>query len=156
MSPSQTVESTTSSATGFDDAVTAFSDALDHYVKGDPGPVLAVLSRREDVTLCNPVGAPRRGPMDVDQAAAEGATHLSGGSVRGFEEISRYATADLGYVVRIERTQARVDGSAEVMPLALRVTLIFRREGDGWKLAHRHADPITSPRPIQTTIEQPT
>src|SRR5687768_1124759 len=100
MSPSQTVESTTSSATGFDDAVNAFSDALDHYVKGDPGPVLAVLSRREDVTLCNPVGAPRRGPMDVDQAAAEGATHLSGGSVRGFEEISRYATADLGYVVR--------------------------------------------------------
>lgn len=156
MSPSQTVESTTSSATGFDDAVNAFSDALDHYVKGDPGPVLAVLSRREDVTLCNPVGAPRRGPMDVDQAAAEGATHLSGGSVRGFEEISRYATADLGYVVRIERTQARVDGSAEVMPLALRVTLIFRREGDGWKLAHRHADPITSSRPIQTTIEQPT
>ena len=29
---------------------------------------------------------------------------------------------------------------------ALRVTNVFRLEGDAWKLVHRHADPITSPR----------
>jgi ketosteroid isomerase-like protein len=56
-------------------------------------------------------------------------------------------------VVQIERTQARLLGSEDLTPLALRTTVIFRREGDTWKIAHRHADPITTPRPISTTIE---
>ena len=78
---------------------------------------------------------------------------LRDGSVRGFEEVSRYRTPDLGYIVQIERTQARLPGREDITPIALRVTMIFRREGDTWKVAHRHADPITSPRPISTTIE---
>ena len=78
---------------------------------------------------------------------------LRAGSVRGFEEVSRYNTPDLGYVVQIERTQAQLPGNTDFTPIALRVTMIFRREGDNWKVAHRHADPITTPRPISTTIE---
>jgi hypothetical protein len=27
----------------------------------------------------------------------------------------------------------------------LRITLVFRREGDEWRLLHRHADPLTRP-----------
>jgi hypothetical protein len=32
------------------------------------------------------------------------------------------------------------------------VTTIFRREDDAWKIAHRHADPITTPRPIESAF----
>ena len=37
----------------------------------DPGPARALFSRRDDVTLCNPVGPPCRGPELVDRAGAD-------------------------------------------------------------------------------------
>jgi ketosteroid isomerase-like protein len=139
----------------FDDAVNAFNAALHHYLNGDPGPVHAVFSRRADVTLCNPVGPPCSGPENVDRAAAEPSSHFTEGEVSGFDEVSRFVTADVGYLVRIERGRAHIDGSPEPVPYALRVTMIFRREGEVWKIAHRHADPITTPRPLASAMEQP-
>ena len=143
----------TMSQRDFDDAVEAYRQALRPYLKGDPGPVTEFFSRRDDVTLANPLGPPRRGPTEVDKAIAEGAANLTHGSVRRVEEVSRYSTPDLGYVVQLERTQAQLRGSEDMTPFALRVTMIFRREGDAWKVAHRHADPITTARPISTLIE---
>ncbi len=139
----------------FDEALDAFDMALNDYLNGDPGPVLAVFSGHNDVTLCNPVGPPRRGREDVERTTAEPSFHLTDGKVSGFDEVSRFVTGDLGYVVRIERGQAHLDGSAEPVPYALRVTMIFRREGEAWKIAHRHADPINAPRPLASAMGQP-
>jgi ketosteroid isomerase-like protein len=138
---------------GFDGAVEAFRHALDSFVKGDPQPCADFFSQRDDVTLANPLGPPRIGPAAVDAAIAEAAATLRDGVVRGCEEVSRYSTADLGYVVQIERTDARLPGSEDIASLALRVTMIFRREGDTWRVAHRHADPITTARSIGTVVE---
>jgi ketosteroid isomerase-like protein len=137
----------------FDDVLNAFDAAQHHYLSGDPGPARAMFSRRDDVTLCNPVGPPCRGPELVDRAGAEPSSHFSDGAVSGYEEISRFVTDDLGYVVRIERGQTHIDGSPEPVPYALRVTMIIRQEGEGWRIAHRHADPITAPRPLDTIAE---
>jgi ketosteroid isomerase-like protein len=142
------------SQSDFDAAIEGFREALHKYVKGDPRAVIACLSRREDVTLANPLGPPRVGPTEVDKATAHGASLLTEGSVRGFEEISRYKTPALGYVLQIERTQARLPGSDDMVTFALRVTMIFRPEEGGWKIVHRHADPITTDRPISTVIEK--
>ena len=146
-------EQASGSPSDFDGAVEAFRGALEPYVKGDPKPVTEFFSRRDDVTLANPIRPPRRGPAEVDKAIAEGAAQLRDGSIRGFEEVSRYSTSDLGYVVQIERTQARLGGNENISPIALRATMIFRREGDTWRVVHRHADPITTPQRISTTIE---
>lgn len=148
-----TTEEASVSQSSFDDAVEAYRHALEVYMKGDPGPVTELFSRHDDVTLANPLGPPRLGPAEVDKAIAEGATQLRDGSIRRFEEVSRYSTPDLGYVVQIERVQARLPGSETMTPIALRVTMIFRREGDAWRVVHRHADPITTPRPVSTIIE---
>jgi ketosteroid isomerase-like protein len=138
---------------GFDGAVEAYRQALGSLMKGDPKPCTEFFSRREDVTLANPLGPPRIGPAEVDAAIAEAASMLRDGVIRGFEEVSRFSTPDLGYVLQIERADARLPGSEELAPMALRVTMIFRREGDTWKVAHRHADPITTPRSISTVID---
>jgi ketosteroid isomerase-like protein len=137
----------------FDKAVEAFRHASESILQGDSRPATELFSPSEDVTLANPLGPPQRGPANVAKTAAEAAAQLSDGSVRGFEEVSRYSTADLGYVVQIERAQARLAGNGNVTPFALRTTMIFRREGDAWKIVHRHADPIVTPRPISTLIE---
>lgn len=147
------VVDSTQSRCDFDGAIAAYRKALGHYMQGDPGPVVSCFSDRDDVTLANPLGQTRRGAADVHEVAAAGAAHFVGGSVRGIEEVSRYSTADLGYVVEIERSQARLSGSEGMSMISLRVTMVFRREGDTWNVVHRHADPITTPRPISTAIE---
>ena len=148
-----TAQEANAAPSDFDGAIEAFRAALVRYVKGDPRRVLELFSQRDDVTLANPLGPPSHGPAEVGRVAADAATHLSDGSPPRFEEISRYNTSDLGYVVQIERTQARVARSENLSQIALRVTMIFRREGDTWKVVHRHADPITTPRPITTIIQ---
>jgi len=125
----------------FDDAVETFRQSQVSFLNGDPDPAMELYSRSDDVTLANPLGPPLRGPANVAQAAAEAAAQVSDGSIRGFEEVSRYSTADLGYIVQIERTQARLDGTGTMTPITLRATIIFRREEDTWKVVHRHADP---------------
>jgi ketosteroid isomerase-like protein len=73
------------------------------------------------------------------------------GEVVGFENVSTVMAADLAYAVEIERYRARVGGAEEMTPVSLRVTSVFRREGV-WKVVHRHADPITAPRPPESVI----
>ena len=141
------------SHSSFDDAVEAFRQAQVSFLNGDPEPAMELYSQRDDVTLANPLGPPRCGPAEVTRAAADAAAQVSDGTVRGFEEVSRYSAADLGYVVQIERVQARLTGSRNMTPISLRATIIFRHEADAWNIVHRHADPITTPRLISTVIE---
>jgi ketosteroid isomerase-like protein len=128
--------------------------ALDAFAKGDPEPKKKLFSRREDVTLANPLGPPARGWKEVEKTLERAASQLREGEAIGFERISDYATADLAYIVEIERYRAKVGGADDVEPISLRVTTIFRREDDGWKIVHRHADPITSPRPAESVVQR--
>lgn len=137
----------------FDDAVEAFHKAQEAFIQGDPQPCLECYSRRDDVTLANPLGIPQVGPAAVAEMAAAAAAQLRDGSNLGYDEVARYATDDLGYVVAIERTEARLGGGESVSPIALRTTTVFRREDDGWKIVHRHADPITAPRDVSSIVE---
>jgi ketosteroid isomerase-like protein len=77
------------------------------------------------------------------------------GEIVGFENVAKYVTAELAYVVEIERGKSKVGGREDIAPSALRVTMIFRPEEDGtWKVVHRHADPITTAQPAVSVIQQ--
>jgi len=127
--------------------------ALDAFVKGDPEPKERLYSKGDDATLANPLGPAARGWNQVAQAMERAASQLREGEAVAFERISQFATADLAYIVEIERTRAKIGGSDDMAPVSLRVTTVFRREDDGWKVVHRHADPITTPRPIESLLQ---
>ncbi|MBA2768411.1 MAG: nuclear transport factor 2 family protein [Sporichthyaceae bacterium] len=122
---------------------------------------MSFFSDRDDVTLANPLEPPRRGPTEVQEAARKAAANFQEGGSLHFEEVSsrfdevtRFATSELGYVLQIERHEGRVAGRHDTVVTALRATLVLRREDGVWKIAHRHADPVTSARPV-TTLVQP-
>jgi ketosteroid isomerase-like protein len=52
----------------------------------------------------------------------------------------------------VERLSSKVSDREESR-VSLRVTTIFRNEDGEWKLLHRHADPITSPRPAEAVVQ---
>lgn len=138
----------------FDAIVEEFNRAQEAFLTGDAAAVMSLHSRRDDATLSNPLEPPRQGWAEIEEAIERAAATVRDGQIIGYDEVSRYVTPDLGYIVRIERTEAKVGGSEDLSPIALRVTIIFRREDDGWKLAHRHADPITTARPADSMIQQ--
>src|SRR5882762_3937460 len=94
-------------------------------------------------------GAPRHGFDSSDDALAEMARFFTAGEV---ELVQSDASGDLVVLVLIERQHGEVGGLPD-QDWSLRVTLVFRREGDEWRLAHRHADPLVHEIGLQRTAE---
>jgi ketosteroid isomerase-like protein len=140
-------------AEGFDRAIEASHRALDEIARGNPEPFFELYSHRDDATLANPYGPPVRGWSQIEEAGRRAASNYREGRAIKFENFAKCLTADLGYMVEIERFEAKVAGGDEVTPVALRVTSIFRPEDATWKLVHRHADPIATRRPGESVIQ---
>jgi ketosteroid isomerase-like protein len=120
---------------------------------GNPEVYKTLYSRRDDVTLANPFGPTARGWSEVSATLDRAAEHYADGEVVGFENVSTVLTSELAYTVEVESYRARVGGAEELASVAIRVTTIFRRENGVWKVAHRHADPITAPRPPESVVQ---
>jgi ketosteroid isomerase-like protein len=129
-----------------DQVIEQYHQALGEFMKGDPEPVWKLHSHREDVTLANPRGGIAHGWEQVAQRMADVASGRRGGEV-SFEIVQKYVTPELACVVEMERAQAKFGASEAITPYALRATILFRPEDGTWKVAHRHADPISTVQP---------
>jgi ketosteroid isomerase-like protein len=121
--------------------------------RGNPDVYKSLWSRRDDVTLANPFGPPVRGWEAVSARLDLAASKYRDGRDFESENVSTVITAELAYTVEIERFRARVGGSEELTPIAVRATSVFRREDGTWKVTHRHGDPITSMRPAESVLQ---
>jgi ketosteroid isomerase-like protein len=126
--------------------------ALAAILTGDPSVYQALYSQADDVTLGNPFGPYVRGRRKVEQTLAGAASHYRDGEVVEVELVAKYVSEALACIVEVERGRAKVGGAEEMVPVAVRVTSVFRPESGSWKLVHRHADPITSPRPATSVV----
>ncbi len=140
-------------ASEFDQFVEQYHQALDEFFRGNPESAKRLYSHREDASLANPFGSVAIGWDEVAGTMDRAASNYRDGGATGFKSVAACVTPDLAYTVEIERFQAKVGGNEETASGALRVTTILRREDGAWKIAHRHADPITNRRPAESVIQ---
>jgi ketosteroid isomerase-like protein len=137
-----------------DELLAQFDLAVDDFLKGNPEPGKKVYSHRQDVTLANPLGPAVRGWEQVAGTIEQAASQVRDGALVDVENVVMCVTPELAYIVRMERSEAKVGGQEAVTPISLRVTMIMRPEDGVWKIVHRHADPITTARPAESVIQQ--
>lgn len=117
------------------------SDAHASLMRGDVQRYRQAIELTADFTLMDPFGGrPGGAPASEEQWQRLGRFFRAGRDAR-FELIHAYHSADLVVLVANERAHVAV-GSLSPQRWALRVTLVFRRDGGKWRLAHRHADPL--------------
>jgi ketosteroid isomerase-like protein len=120
--------------------VSKSEEANDALLRGDVDRYRALITIAQDFTLMSPFGGtPARGADQKRMDAMR--SFFKNGSLKQ-ELVQAYATEDMIVLATIERARVEV-GGLPAQDWALRVTLVYRREGNEWRLAHRHADPLS-------------
>ena len=123
-----------------------WEEAQTQFLNGDDTAWKRMCSQTEDATIFGAFGGHEKGWAEVgprfDWAASQ---FKPGGSKKHVEYLSVVVRQDLALTVSIERDEPRYSAEASDAPpqaRGLRVTQVFRRDREGWKLVHRHADPL--------------
>ncbi|PVG80745.1 DUF4440 domain-containing protein [Nocardioides gansuensis] len=113
---------------------------------GDAEPRLALWSRTDPVTVFGAKMSSSGWP-NLEQMFRKVASWFSDSSEYEFEVIAAGASGDLAYTVGYEHNRVKVDGQPRTY--TLRVTHVYRREDDQWRIVHRHGDVLPEDdRPI--------
>lgn len=107
---------------------------------GDPMPRRALWSRREPVSV---LGAWRNawGQAEIDALFTHLGKSFSNCASHELEVKAYDVIGDMAYTAGLERTAVSVDGKPRTY--TLRVTQVYRREDNEWKVFHRHGDTVT-------------
>ena len=123
-------------STTFETTIDKMQEANREFSKGNPEVLKSLWSRRDDVTIFGGFGGvEEKGWKSVEPRLDWASKKMPAGSTYTFENISSYVGADTGYLLQAEHYQP-----AKGKAIDLRVTILFRKEADGWKIVHRHAD----------------
>jgi ketosteroid isomerase-like protein len=121
------------------------AEASECFIRGDMRRYFTLIEHTGDYTLMAPYGGEtRHGHPDTSDAALEPMASWFTGGEANFEVIQAYSSGDLAVLVGVERQHGTIGGLPD-QDWSLRVTQVFRRDGSGWKMMHRHADALTHP-----------
>ena len=132
-------------------AVAQSHRALTAILNGDPKGYEALFADRENITLGNPFGPFASGRSAVVKTLAGAAAKYREGSA-SVELIGKYADDKLACIVEVENDRAKVGTSDAFAEFHVRVTSLYEKIDGNWRLVHRHADPITTPRPAESVL----
>jgi ketosteroid isomerase-like protein len=105
--------------------------------------VSKLATHESPATFFHPRGGHKQGAKEVVSTYEQDATAFEPGGESRLEILQMGAGDTLAYWVGYQHAKAKVHGKPEPIPMTLRITEIFRREGEHWKLVHRHADPLS-------------
>src|SRR5262245_39447269 len=114
------------------------------YVRGDAGPLGRIVTHDFSATFFGPQGGYRQDAAKVWSTYEHDAALFEPGGDSSFEILQMAASEGIAYWVGFQRATVLMHGHSESISINLRVTELFRREGEAWKLVHRHADALTS------------
>jgi ketosteroid isomerase-like protein len=124
-----------------EDEIRAASDkfyaALNRMLNGDAGPLADIWSHSATVTTMHPIGGREVGWDKVHKTWDRVAQVAKAGKVRLSGQFIQVA-GDVAYELGVERGQFKLGGKK--VAIADRVTNIYRREADDWKIVHHHTD----------------
>lgn len=133
-------------------AIAESHEALRKILNGDPSGYAALFADRGDITLGNPFGPFAKGRAAVLAALQNASTKYRDGSVVAVDRIAMYGDGKVMVLVEIEHDRAKLGANPDFAEFSARVTSVYEKIGKRWRLVHRHADPITSPRPAESML----
>jgi len=114
-----------------------FYAALNSMMAGDAAPLADAWSHSASVSTMHPIGGRQTG-WDEVRGSFEQVAQLASGGHAELRDQSLQVAGDMAYEVGIEQGQATLAG--EQITIEQRVTNIYRREAEGWKMVHHHTD----------------
>lgn len=142
-----TMKSTTKkdSARSFENFMKDRKAASNAFVNGNIDPLLKISTTTPPASMFGPAGTCVEEPDEVNRANEAGSKSFEPGGENRFEIMHALADGDLAYWAGLQRSVVKMRGNEQLVPMDLRITEIFRREDDEWKLIHRHADELQEP-----------
>jgi len=126
--------------------VERMDEAANAYISGDIRHYFSLFGHGDDYTLMPPYGGDTVHGANITEESIEENTRFFASGEGRLDLQQSYVSGDLAVLVAVERQHGEVGGMPD-QDWSLRVTLVFRRVGDGWDLVHRHADPLVRPIP---------
>lgn len=126
-----------------DDLIDRSERANAALMRGDVDAYRKLAPLAADFTLMSPFGGePSRAADYTPERWEKMGRFFRNGSFEQ-EVVEAYGSDDMVVLALIERAHVEI-GDLPMQDWALRVTLVYRREGSEWRLAHRHADPLVT------------
>ena len=125
-------------ATLFGQAREKVRSALAAMGSGDPAPYIDCWAVSEDATLFGAWGPIEKGHDRLVETFRWVCGRFKSGTLVP-EDVVAFESGDLAYTVGFEHGEVVVDKGAPA-PMTIRVTHIYRRFDEEWRLVHRHAD----------------
>jgi ketosteroid isomerase-like protein len=115
------------------------------YSSGNASPLNTIVAREGTATFFPPTGGSVSGANEVAARYNNDAKARSPGSKSKLDVLQSGASEELAFWTGFQEFQGKIGG--QDVNMRLRITELFRRNGDEWRLVHRHADAVADPKP---------